>query len=154
MFKCHLIYINTAQLPAESMKTRGVQRHRHFHTHTLIHAGAFALTLTLCCIVKDSSVFCNGSEICIKVGFSGWAAKGTEKLFLKGHKKTVGNSGFKDFRSRGMKRNWKRISEDLSELGECIRNVSVHTHKHLSVSTSLLLSSLYADTKKRKPLKC
>ena len=36
MFKCHLIYINTVQLPAESMKTRGCKR-RVAHTHTRSH---------------------------------------------------------------------------------------------------------------------
>lgn len=68
MFKCHLIYINTVQLPAESMKTRGCKRRV---TSTCMRASTFALTLTPCCIANDSSVFCNGSEIYIKVGFSG-----------------------------------------------------------------------------------
>lgn len=66
MFKCHLICINTVQLPAESMKTRGCKC-RVTVTYTLVHDAAFALTLTLCCIASDSSVFCNGSEIYIKV---------------------------------------------------------------------------------------
>lgn len=69
MFKCHLIYINTVQLPVESMKTGGSKCGvTNTHTHTSCRIGTHFDT------VLDSqwSVSCNGSEIYIKVVFRGW----------------------------------------------------------------------------------
>ena len=103
-------------------------------THT--YALALALTLTPCWIVDDSSVFCNGSEIYIKVVLGRWAAKYAHahipqrKGFKKGeYKRRETEPGFFFFfRRKRRQRKWKVCIGlcHFPELRDALRLPSLH----------------------------
>ena len=130
-------------------------------THT--YALALALTLTPCWIVDDSSVFCNGSEIYIKVVLGRWAAKYAHahipqrKGFKKGeYKRRETEPGFFFF--------FFSEKEAAEEMEGVHRLVSLSWIEGCVTAAlpartfpSLLLSSLFSDTqeqKKQNLLKC
>lgn len=137
MLKCHLICINTVQLPAESMKPQECKWRR-----TCTHNATFALALTLSRIANDSSIFCSCSEIYIKGVFSRWAAKSahTQRYSI------LQREGF--FEGK-LQEGWGGlIKGQQRKLKVCITlDLCASLQTSLCCYTPLLLFSLYSDTK-------
>lgn len=119
MFKCHLIYINTVQLPAESMKTRGCKRRvtsTHTHTHTAVHLHSLwhcavqpTIHLFSATAVKYTSKWSSADEqLSMHTHTQGdniWHRKG----FVKENWETE-RTEFEGFQPRDRKRNGRRVS--------------------------------------------